>query len=319
LEVDGEHFGQRLMCPLCRAVVYCSPPRPGEKPAAKYEVQCSHGHILRVKQKYLGKEVTCPSCQETVSMQVDRLLTHTGARLGTAAPDLVAKYKQGLKEQQAKRKKGTNEPAGPAPAPATLGTPSGRLPAPPTAVAPPTTEMSPEELTRPLPPHLASHEFELTAPPPLPPSAPVENFELDIIDTQFRIDMTHPPAAPPRPQLEPGGAGGRIPRPPVAEPREDGTVELKPVEVPPTGAAGGEVHVKCPKGHMLIVAREHLGQKVQCPLCQAVVDTTPAAPAKPATVQFPCPNGHLLEVDREYAGAQVQCPLCQAIATAPEQ
>ena len=101
LEIGTEHIGQRLMCPLCNAVVHTSPPRPGEQPGAKYEVQCAQGHILRVKQKYLGKEIRCPSCQQLVSMKPGMMLTSNGVMLSIAKPDAFKKQPKPKQEMPA--------------------------------------------------------------------------------------------------------------------------------------------------------------------------------------------------------------------------
>lgn len=91
LEITSEHLGQRLMCPLCQAVVHASPPRLGEQPGAKYEVQCAKSHTLRVKRKYLGKKIRCPSCQEWVSIKPGKMLTSNGTPLKVAMPDVFKK------------------------------------------------------------------------------------------------------------------------------------------------------------------------------------------------------------------------------------
>jgi hypothetical protein len=331
LEITPEHFGQRLMCPICQAVVYSSPPRPGERPGAKFEVQCSHGHILRVKSKYLGKEVNCPSCQEKVSMKVSNLLAFSGVTLGVAVPDQVAEYKRELKAKQAKKQadhqKAELQKKSPGPMPA----PPGRIPAPP---SPPvsTTELASYEHVQPLPPHLASEAFEINraAVPPAPP--PPADFELDIIDTQFRIDMEKPVTPTVGARQRPEALfPGRIPPPPHRE--SDGTIELEaapsePKQPPPpqfkSPPEAEQVHIPCPNGHVLAIEKQYLGQKIQCPLCQTVIETAPVASDEPPptesleTFQIPCPNGHLLEIEHEYRGLQVQCPLCQAIINVPK-
>lgn len=86
LQIGAEHFGQKLMCPLCEAVIHISPPRSGEPVVTKYEIQCDQGHVLRVKQKYLGKEISCPSCQQKVAMNPESSLTTSGVMLSVAKP-----------------------------------------------------------------------------------------------------------------------------------------------------------------------------------------------------------------------------------------
>jgi hypothetical protein len=324
LEIGPEHFGQRLMCPICQAVVYAALPRAGDKPTAKYELQCSHGHILRVKQKYLNKEVTCPSCSEKVPMKPENVMAFSGLTLGISAPEMVAKYKQAVKAKQAAKRAERAAAAntqGPGGRPETMTAPPGKMPTPNA-----TTNWASLEKGKPLPPYLASDEFEVAANTPSTPAmpAPAGNFEIEIVDTQFRIDMEKPvaPSVSPRQKPEPLFAAGRIPPPPIRpnESREEGTIELN---IAPDQGAAKEVHINCPNGHVLSIEKQYVGQKIQCPLCQTIIDTaavavTEAPAAQPSTIQLKCPKGHLLEIDRQYVGMQVQCPLCQSVLDVPK-
>jgi hypothetical protein len=245
LEVEPAHVGERLFCPICQAVVYAGLPKPGQLPTAKYEVQCSQGHILRVKQKYLDKEVRCPACQEMVSMKPAMLLTVSGATLGVASPHLIAKL------SKPKKKKSKQ----------------------PTQATPSNVPLVPEVVE--------SLDF---VPPPRPGKSSgqtipdYENLELEIVDTQLKIDMGAQSASagsgPPTPKL-PDASSGRIPAPPPRKPNPEevqrlSESDLVKIQQPPP-ASSEDVEVTCPNGHILAIERKHEGQHVQCPLCQAVL------------------------------------------------
>lgn len=250
LEVEPSHVGERLFCPICQAVVYAGLPKPGQLPTAKYEVQCSQGHILRVKQKYLDREVRCPACQEMVSMKPAMLLTVSGATLGVTSPHLIAK----LSKPKVKKRK-----------------PKPDAPAQPQAVS-----------NVPLVPDIVeSLDF---VPPPRPakssgPTVPdYDNLELEIVDTQLKIDMAAeaaPAAAGPRTPKLPDQSSGRIPAPPPRRPNAEEAQRLSESDLVKVQQASPnpseDIEVTCPNGHILAIERKYEGQHVQCPLCQAIL------------------------------------------------
>jgi hypothetical protein len=248
LEVEPAHVGERLFCPICQAVVYAGLPKPGQLPTAKYEVQCSQGHILRVKQKYLDKEVRCPACQEMVSMKPAMLLTVSGMTLGVAAPQLIAKL------AKPKKKKAKPKP-----------------PAPPTGVS--NVPLVPEvvESLDFVPPQRPGKSSGQTIPD-------YDNLELEIVDTQLKIDMgaqAAPTASGPRTPRLPDTSSGRIPAPPPRKPSLEEVQRLSESDLVKIQQAPSvpseDIEVTCPNGHILAIERQYEGQHVQCPLCQAVL------------------------------------------------
>lgn len=294
LEIGPEHFGQRLMCPICQAVVHSSPPRMGEAPGAKYEVQCSQGHILRVKQKYLGKEIRCPSCQELVSMKATMLLNSDGQTLGGAKPELFKKKAKTAENSGAKPTK-QKKPA-PAASPSKSGPiPSSRIPPPPSNAADDTDDQLPKS------PQAEDEEEVIDLPRrPVTTNTPVtihdEDFEFEIVDTQFNMEVqglgiSKKGPVPPAPS-EAIGSTGSIPEPPP--PRRHKAV----------GAAANDPNL--PTGLHNLSGSEMLKAQV------ASLIEDPAA-----LVQFHCPNGHLLEVEARHRGAQIQCPMCNVVFMLP--
>jgi hypothetical protein len=245
LEIGPEHFGQRMLCPICQAVVFTPTPPMGKAPYAKYEVECPQGHILRVKQKYLNKEVRCPACQGVVIMKPEVVLTASGATLGATAPHLLTSRKPIPKPKK---------PAPPKPPPARQPPPQTRQPTPPPPSMPLTPELATDSLERPQLP---------TVPSPASAGRTVSDYddlELEIIDTQLKIDM-NAEAAPTKPGPRGGTrremSSGRIPEPPPRSPAPALSTE--------------DIQVTCPNGHLLAVERQYEGQQVQCPICQAVL------------------------------------------------
>src|SRR5262249_5753084 len=157
----------------------------------------------------------CPSCQEKVAMKAENVMAFSGLTLGISAPEMVAKYKKALKAKQAE-KRAQRQTAANAQAdgahPETMTAPPGRSPAA-------TTNGKPLDKGKPLPAHLASDQFEIASNAPSTPAVhvPAGDFELEIVDTQFRIDMEKPvsPSVASRQKPEPLFAAGRIPPPPA--------------------------------------------------------------------------------------------------------
>ncbi len=288
LEIGTEHLGQRLMCPLCEAVVHTSPPRPGEQPGAKYEVQCAQGHILRVKQKYLGKEIRCPSCQQLVSMKPGMMLTSNGTPLSVAKPD--AFKKQGKPTQ--------NAPASADPKSTPKRTSadsirSSRIPPPPSVG----NQNDTDDETPKAPAIVDDNDdhFSYDAPPPSAPKAatissatvPDDDFEFEVVDTQFNMELKESgiESIRAKPPLK------KLPKPAPSAP---------PVQVPPALPAVPTGLHNLSGSEMMKV--NHAAREVSEPS---------------AMTQFNCPNGHLLEVESKYQGMQIQCPMCQVIFAMP--
>lgn len=286
LEIGPEHFGQRLMCPMCQAVVHASPPRLGESPQAKYEVQCAKGHILRVKQKYLGKEIRCPSCQSLVSMKPAMLLTSSGQPLGDTMPQAFKKGKSARKSKPL--------PKLPAPPP----TPhSSRIPAPPPLIIANDTD---DDFPR--KPYLVD-EDETFDPTPLPsvalvssPTVHDEDFEFEVVDTQFNLELVE--------------SGIKADKAPKREPKRKQSVAPPVQKIPDTQ--------KVPQQPMRDVLEQPAHQAptgLQSLSGSEMMKVQGASSASTHgnTVQFNCPQGHLLELDVQYRGAQIQCPTCQLV------
>lgn len=288
LEIGTEHLGQRLMCPLCQAVVHASPPRPGEQPGAKYEVQCAQGHILRVKQKYLGKEIRCPSCQQLVSMKPGMMLTSNGTPLSVAKPDAFKKQSKLTPNAPAS----TDSKS----APKRFNADSirtKRIPPPPHA-----NNQGDTDDETPIAPDLVDDNddhFSYDAPPPSAPRAatispatvPDDDYEFEVVDTQFNMELKESGIesnrAKPSIKKTPKPA---TPAPPVQEPHALSDV--------PTG-----LHSLSGSEMMKV---NHAAREVSEPSAMA---------------QFNCPNGHLLEVESKYQGMQIQCPTCLVIFAMP--
>ncbi len=83
------------------------------------------------------------------------------------------------------------------------------------------------------------------------------------------------------------------------------------------------IMVPCQCGKQLRVPDEHIGKKIKCPACGALlVATAPAEPApagKPAVIKFPCPEcDKPMQVKAEFAGRKVKCPACQSAVAIPQ-
>lgn len=289
LEIGAEHIGQRLMCPLCQAVVHTSPPpRPWEQPGTKYEVQCPRGHILRVKQKYLGKEIRCPSCQQLVSMKPEQLLTSNGISLGMAKPDAFKKQTKPRQDAPIKRsakRKFREEPSTPS------SVPTKRIPPPPNAdkeddtddKAPKAPDLAEDE-------HLEVDDHAIF--PKTKSSAaatvPDDDFEFEVVDTQFNMELKK---------------SGIEPTPMKPEQKRVTTKVLPPV--PPIQSPPAKPPV--PTGLHSLSGSEMM----------QVNNAALEAGGPPAMSQFNCPNGHFLEVESKYQGMQIQCPMCKVIFTMP--
>lgn len=326
LEIDATHIGQRLMCPMCQAVVHVSPAKPGEAPGAKYEVQCIQGHILRVKQKYLGKEVRCPSCQQLVSMKASHLLTADGSTLGQAKPELF-------------KKKAAPPPARKAPPPPpvqvgsteptvkynqiTVHKPAERIPRPP-AVLTGESNDDPAPLIAEVVKEPTLELQPLPVEPPQPPPALLtaatvheDEFEFEVVDTQFHMEleksgMEAPKAAPiikkSRSGRLTGPGSGRIAPPPVREEPPEALVLPPPAELVDDDVvpAPPPVQKRAPTGLHNLSGSEMM--QVQIAALQQ---------EELATLQFTCPNGHALEVEARFRGMHIQCPVCKKVFQLP--
>jgi hypothetical protein len=336
LEIDATHIGQRLMCPMCQAVVHVAPAKPGEVPAAKYEVQCSHGHILRVKQKYLGKEVRCPSCQQLVSMKPHKVLTSDGSTLGQAKPELFKKKAPPAAVPVPKKLLSPPPPvqqpkAGIPTAKNTRLTPSmasERIPPPPAIMTGESTNDPPlmaELVQEPI--------FELDALPIAQPIAqspltiPDDDFEFEIVDTQFHMELEKegveaPRAAPVVKKSRSGrltgdGSGRIAPPPSKLEPKDDmlpppaelveEDEEPTPLVPPPVQRRPAVPGPPAPTGLHNLSGTEMLQ-----------VHKATLQEEELGTVQFNCPNGHTLEVEARFRGAHIQCPVCKIVFQLPE-
>lgn len=303
LEIEAEHFGQRLMCPLCQAVVHAVAPRQGNPPTAKYEVQCAKGHILRVKQKYLGKEVRCPSCQELVSMKAKYLLTSDGTRLSVARPEAFKKKSTSTDKVPAQQAKKTG-PLASATVKNTSLTPrfsSSRIPPPPQI-----DDGSDIKNQSPLPPELVSDDsFDVrqqlaAASSPAPASGGEDDFEFEVVDTQFHMEleasgMEAPKAPPVKKEPRTKRPSSHLEPPPV---RRAPPTSLSPP--PPAQLAQ-------PTGLHSLSTSEMM--KVQSAALDEAIGAVKA--------QFECPQGHLLEVEEQYRGMHIQCPLCNIVFELP--
>lgn len=285
LEIGTEHIGQRLMCPLCNAVVHTSPPRPGEPPGAKYEVKCAQGHILRVKRKYLGKEIRCPSCQQLVSMKPGMMLTSNGVTLSVAKPEAFKK--------EAKSKKDL-----PAPKPPIATTVRDKS-IPPTKRIPPPPSIGQDNDTddqKPMAPELVEDDTFVVDEAAIAPKAttvasvtvPDEDFEFEVVDTQFNMELK---------------ASGIDP---ISSKPSKKKVTLK---APPafTVQSAAPALKAVPTGLHSLSGSEMM----------QVNNAAKGASAVPTMKQFDCPNGHLLEVESTYQGMQIQCPMCKVIFAMP--
>jgi len=285
LEIGTEHIGQRLMCPLCNAVVHTSPPRPGELPGAKYEVQCAQGHILRVKRKYLGKEIRCPSCQQLVSMKPGQMLTSNGMTLSVAKPDAFKK--------QSKPKQEPPPPKQPIP-------PKTQVKSiPPTKRIPPPPSVTPENDTddqKPMAPDLVEDDTFVVDDAAVAPKAttvaaatvPDDDFEFEVVDTQFNMELKESGIDPN--STKPSKKKARLKAPPAP-----------PVQAPP------------PAQKAVPTGLHSLSGSEMMQVNNAARETN----EPPAMTQFNCPNGHLLEVESKYGGMQIQCPMCKVIFAMP--
>ncbi|HQR08431.1 MAG TPA: hypothetical protein PLN21_16500 [Gemmatales bacterium] len=281
LEIGKEHIGQRLMCPLCNAVVHTSPPRPGEPPGAKYEVQCAQGHILRVKRKYLGKEIRCPSCQQLVSMKPGMMLTSNGMTLSVAKPDA---FKKQTKAKQ--------EP----PPPKQQLTPTIRIKSvPPTKRIPPPPNAGQENDTddqKPMAPELVENDSFLVDDAAIAPKAttvgavtvPDDDFEFEVVDTQFNMELKESGIDPIH--SKPSKKKVTLKAPPAPS-----------VQAPPAAKNAAPTGLHSLSGSEMMQVN-NAARESREPL---------------SMTQFNCPNGHLLEVESKYQGMQVQCPMCKVI------
>lgn len=339
LEISHEHIGQRLMCPMCQAVVHVSPVRPGETPSAKYEVQCSKKHILRVKQKYLGKEIRCPSCQELVSMKASMLLTSSGETLGMAKPEAFKKKTVVKKPKPPVAETHTAPPLPPianriTPAPPLppianritpasvpsaptvhhLNLPGGqspqRIPPPPAHVVEGLGDSS-RDVPPPLMAEIVEETFELSALPvpstsvPSDPTVIEEDQEFEVVDTQFHLELQESGVdvekAPP---LIKKSSSGRIAPPPPRQLVPPPMAELDDdQDLPPDPS---HLPPRAPTGLQNLSASEMM--KVQ-----------KASLSDPEThiIQVTCPSGHLLQVEKQHRGMHIQCPLCKIIFELP--
>lgn len=299
LEIGTEHLGQRLMCPLCQAVVHAMLPRPGEPPTAKYEVQCAKGHILRVKQKYLGKEVRCPSCQMLVSMKAQNLLTSDGTTLAVAQPGAFHRQPPAIKPEPP-AKKPTRAPAPTAKNKSlTPRIPSSRIPPPPKANDGSGTD-DPPALAPELVEEDGSHPQPAVKASMSAATISDNDFEFEVVDTQFHMEleasgMEAPKAAPVK----------KAPRPNKPEPPQQLPLVRRPlpVSLPPPPPA------KAPSSHHPTGLHSLSGSEIIQIKGAALHQQQPA----PVATQFECPHGHLLEVEEQYRGMQIQCPICKVI------
>jgi len=149
---------------------------------------------------------------------------------------------------------------------------------------------------RPVAPQLIDDDhFSTDEPPPSAPKAatispatvPDEDFEFEVVDTQFNME------------LKESGIESTRAKPPVKKAPKPAP-PAPPVQAPP---APPEV----PTGLHSLSGSEMM--KVNYATSQV---SEPAA-----MMQFNCPHGHLLEVETQYQGMQIQCPLCQVIFTMP--
>ncbi|MFT3880850.1 MAG: hypothetical protein QM703_14460 [Gemmatales bacterium] len=284
LEIGTEHIGQRLMCPLCNAVVHTTPPRPGESPGAKYEVQCAQGHILRVKQKYLGKEIRCPSCQQLVSMKPGMMLNSDGVMLSVAKPEVFNKQVKPKQEVPAPKKKI-------APTIRTKSIPpTKRIPPPPSV-----GQQNDTDDEQPKAPDLVEDDtFEVddqvaasNAVSIAPVTVPDDDFEFEVVDTQFNME------------LKESGIDAKKSQ------RAKKKVTLKSPPAPPVQSS--PVKKNMPTGLHSLSGSEMMQ-----------VNSAALDAGEPVTMtQFNCPNGHLLEVDSKCQGMQIQCPMCKVIFAMP--
>lgn len=79
------------------------------------------------------------------------------------------------------------------------------------------------------------------------------------------------------------------------------------------GAAKFKIH--CPLGHALEIGASNLGKRILCPVCDAVIHTSPPLPGEPPSVKYEvqCAQGHILRVKQKYLGKEIQCPSCQQL------
>ena len=343
LEIGHEHIGQRLMCPMCQAVVHVSPARPGEHPTAKYEVQCSKKHILRVKQKYLGKEVRCPSCQELVSMKASMILTSSGETLGVARPESFKKKQHINRPPPPAPKVTTAQPLPPisdrvtpapslppivnrvTPAPALppianritpspsaatvhqtrlTNTPAGqRIPPPPSQVVNASGDSS-HDAPPPLMAEMVEETFELMAlPAPINVPGPATLIEED---QEFEVVDTQF-------HMELQESGVDVEKaPPIVKKSSSGRIAPPPPRqiMPPPMAELDDDEVPAPK-----FPQSQAPTGLQNLNTSEMMKVQLASLSDPEThiVQVSCPRGHLLEVESQHRGMQIQCPLCMQI------
>lgn len=270
---------------MCNAVVHTSPPRPGEPPGAKYEVQCAQGHILRVKRKYLGKEIRCPSCQQLVSMKPGMMLTSNGVTLSVANPKAFNKQSK-PKQEPTPIKQPT--------------TPTVRIKGPsPTKRIPPPPTVGPENDTddqKPVAPELIEDDTFVVNEKAIAPKAttvaavtvPDDDFEFEVVDTQFNMELKESGIDP-------------VPTKPTRKKVTIKAPPAPPVQTPP------------PVRNAVPTGLHSLSGSEMMQVNNAAID----ANQPPIMTQFSCPQGHLLEVETKYQGMQIQCPMCKVIFEMP--
>lgn len=160
-----------------------------------------------------------------------------------------------------------------------------------------------------------------------PLTIPEADFEFEIVDTQFHLELEKegveaPRAAPVVKKSRSGrltGAGsGRIAPPPskvepvddmLPPPAElvDEDEEPTPLVPPPVQRQPAVAGLRAPTGLHNLSGTEMM--QVQMAALQQ---------EELATLQFNCPNGHVLEVEARYRGAHIQCPVCKKVFQLPE-
>ncbi|HQR06551.1 MAG TPA: serine/threonine-protein kinase [Gemmatales bacterium] len=87
------------------------------------------------------------------------------------------------------------------------------------------------------------------------------------------------------------------------------------IDLADTNKHGVKYKIHCPLGHTLEIGASHLGKRLLCPGCNAVIHTSPPHPGEPPGVKYEvqCAHGHILRVKQKYLGKEIQCPSCQQL------
>jgi phage FluMu protein Com len=222
-----------------------------------------------VKQKYLGKEVRCPSCQQLVSMKPGMMLTSNGSPLSVAKPELVNK--------QAKPK---------APPPKRPPEPTirvNRIPPPPQVGAPKDTDDQ-----QPMKPQLIEDDtFVVDEPSAARRAATVSpmtvhdgDSEFEVVDTQFNMELKESgiDSVKAKPPMKKNARQATSP-PPVQTPPPkpnvpSGLHKLSGSEMMKVNLAALQpvsmAQFHCINGHLLEVDVKYRGMQVQCPMCKVI-------------------------------------------------